>query len=108
MVAVLLVACVMAGFAVAKRHSAISPAAVRPLRPGETLLLQYGQRAYQAGNYELARRLYVRAVRRDPTDREAQEDLGCALLKLGVADSAQVHFQQAHREAHAACNKSGD
>jgi Flp pilus assembly protein TadD len=75
----------------------------RPLRPDALVLRQYGHRAYQSGDFELARRFYVRAVRLEPTDRDAQEDLGCALLKLGGADSARSHFLLAHRERPSGC-----
>lgn len=100
--AVFMAACVVAGFAVAKRRATGSVMG-RPLRPDALVLRQYGHRAYQSGDFELARRFYVRAVRLEPTDRDAQEDLGCALLKLGGADSARSHFLLAHRERPSAC-----
>lgn len=49
-------------------------------------------KAYRAGDYELARRLFVRAVALDPTDAQLHQQLGCALLKLGSADSARAEF----------------
>jgi predicted Ser/Thr protein kinase len=55
-----------------------------------------GGKAYQDGDYELARRFFVRAVTADPGDRRAQQELGCALLKLGRVDSARAHFVLAH------------
>jgi len=103
--AVCLTACLVAGFAVARRHGTGGGAANPRVRPDALVLRQYGRRAYQAGDYELARRFYVRVVRLDATDRDAQEDLGCALLKLGGSDSAQSHFQLAHRERQAACGQ---
>jgi Flp pilus assembly protein TadD len=49
-------------------------------------------KAYRAGDYELARRLFVRAVALDPTDAQLHGQLGCTLLKLGSADSARAEF----------------
>jgi serine/threonine protein kinase len=46
-------------------------------------MLRYGRHAYQNGDYELARRFFVRAVTLDSTDRGARTDLACALGKLG-------------------------
>jgi serine/threonine protein kinase len=86
-----LAACLVAGFAVAKRHTS-GTATIPRTHPDATTLRRYGHRAYQAGDYELARRFYVRAVRLDPQshDPQAQQELGCALLKLGGTDSAQI------------------
>lgn len=66
------------------------------------MLRRNGHRAYLAGNYELARRFYVRAVRLDPENRDpqSQQELGCALLKLGSADSLQL----AHPGRKGFCN----
>jgi tetratricopeptide (TPR) repeat protein len=67
------------------------------------MLRRYGHRAYQAGDYEIARRFYVRAVRLDPAnqDPQAQQELGCALLKLGDADSTQL----GHPARKSLCNQ---
>ena len=85
--------CLIAGFAVAKRYTA-TPAAVatRWSPPDASTLRRYGHRAYIAGDYEIARRFYVRAVRLDPTngDAESQHELTCALAKLGTPDSTQL------------------
>jgi serine/threonine protein kinase len=89
--AICLAACLVAGFAVAKRRNT-GMVAVTPWRhPEAATLRRYGHRAYQTGDYEMARRFYVRAVRLDPEahDPQAQKELGCALLKLG-ADSTQI------------------
>jgi serine/threonine-protein kinase len=87
-----LAACLVAGFAVAKRHNTGTAATTPRTHPGAATLRRYGHRAYQAGDYELARRFYVRAVRLEPEnhDPQAQQELGCALLKLGGTDSAQI------------------
>jgi hypothetical protein len=46
-------------------------------------MLRVGRHAYQNGDYELARRFFVRAVTLDSSDRGARSDLACALVKLG-------------------------
>ena len=85
--------CLIAGFAVAKRYTA-TPATVatRWSPPDVSTLRRYGHRAYIAGDYEIARRFYVRAVRLDPTngDAQSQRELTCALAKLGTLDSTQL------------------
>jgi serine/threonine protein kinase len=84
--------CLVAGFAVTKRHNISTPAATSRPHPEAAILRRYGHHAYQAGDYELARRFYVRAVRLDPEnhDPQAQQELGCALLKLGRTDSTLI------------------
>jgi serine/threonine protein kinase len=97
-----LATCLIAGFAVARRYTATAaPTAARP-RPDAALLRRYGHRAYVAGDYEIARRFYVRAIRLDPANRDAQaqQELGCALVKLGSADSTQL----AHPVRKGACS----
>ena len=91
-VGICLAACLVAGFAVAKRHSPAPAATTTRPHPEAAVLRRYGHRAYQNGDYEMARRYYVRAVRLDPENRDpqAQQELGCALLKLGRADSTQI------------------
>jgi hypothetical protein len=101
--AVVVVAVVGAGFVVAARRAAAGGAGGHPVHLDGLQMRQIGHKAYQSGDYELARRFFVRAALIDPDDRDAQEDLGCALLKLGRADSARSHFQLAHREQHPAC-----
>ena len=66
------------------------------------MLRRYGHHAYENGDYEMARRFYVRAVRLDPEnqDPQAQSELGCALLKLGRTDSTQT----SHQVRATACN----
>ncbi len=58
-------------------------------------LRRIGARAYRDGDYELARRFFVRATIAAPDDRYAQEDLGCALLKLDRPRDAERHFRLA-------------
>jgi serine/threonine-protein kinase len=94
-----LAACLVAGFAVTNRHTTGAPTATARPHPEAAALRRYGHRAYLAGNYELARRFYVRAVRLDPEnqDPQARKELGCATLKLS-GDSAP------HPDPDAACS----
>ncbi|MFI5227986.1 MAG: tetratricopeptide repeat protein [Gemmatimonadales bacterium] len=46
-------------------------------------LREMGANLLAQGNYELARRFYVRAVQADATDKSAQGYLGCVLVRLG-------------------------
>ena len=58
-------------------HCSVAPRLDAPLTR------EAGGRAYQAGDYELARRFFVRAVLADPKDAAGQRELGCDYLKLG-------------------------
>ena len=60
-----------------------------------TELRNVGGRAYRSGDYELARRFFLRAVEAAPADRYAHEDLGCALLKLDRPLRAEEQFRVA-------------
>jgi serine/threonine protein kinase len=60
-----------------------------------TELRNVGGRAYRSGDYELARRFFLRAVQAAPADRYAHEDLGCALLKLDRPFRAEEQFRVA-------------
>jgi serine/threonine-protein kinase len=97
-----LATCLIAGFAVAKRYTAEPGRTASRPHPDAALLRRYGHRAYAGGDYEIARRFYVRAIRLDPVnhDAQAQQELGCALVKLGSADSTQL----AHPVRKSACN----
>lgn len=55
------------------------------------------------GEFELARRFYVRALTIDPTDRPAQGFLGCALSRLGRADEATRWLDRAGPGDWTAC-----
>jgi serine/threonine protein kinase len=84
--------CLIAGFAVAKRYTATPTAATRWLPPDASTLRRYGHRAYIAGDYEIARRFYLRAARLDPANGgpQPERELTCALAKLGTPDSTQL------------------
>jgi Flp pilus assembly protein TadD len=47
------------------------------------------------GNYELARRFYVRAVEADPTDKMAMGYLGCTLTRLNRLQEAASFLNRA-------------
>src|SRR6185503_8221009 len=48
-----------------------------------------------AGNYELSRRFYVRALQANPEDRTSQGFLGCTLVKLGRIDEGMLWMNRA-------------
>src|SRR5262249_22669687 len=55
-----------------------------------TALREMGALMLTQGNYELARRFYVRAVEAHPSDKTAQGSLGCTLMRLNrTADAAK-------------------
>ena len=58
-------------------------------------LREMGANLLTQGNYELARRFYVRAVQADPTDKTAQGYLGCALMRLNRASEATSFLNRA-------------
>ena len=56
-----------------------------------------------AGNYELSRRFYVRALQANPEDRTAQGFLGCTLIKLGRFDEGMRWMNRAGQGSWSAC-----
>ena len=58
-------------------------------------LREMGANLLTQGNYELARRFYVRAVQADPTDKTAQGYLGCTLMRLNRASEATGFLNRA-------------
>jgi tetratricopeptide (TPR) repeat protein len=56
-----------------------------------------------SGNYELARRFYVRALQADPEDRTSQGFLACTLVKLGRHDEAMRWMNRAGQGAWSGC-----
>jgi tetratricopeptide (TPR) repeat protein len=56
-----------------------------------------------AGNYELARRFYVRALEQNPDDRVAQGFLACTLIKLGRTDEAMRWMNRAGQGSWTSC-----
>jgi tetratricopeptide (TPR) repeat protein len=66
-------------------------------------LREMGSYLLAAGNYELSRRFYVRALQQSPDDRMAQGFLGCALIKLGRFDEGMRWMQRAGQGAWSRC-----
>lgn len=56
-----------------------------------------------AGNYELARRFYVRTLSADSSDRLAQGYLGCTLVKLGRIDEGTRWLSRAGQGSWSSC-----
>ena len=55
------------------------------------------------GNYEVARRFYVRALTANPEDRASQGFLGCTLIKLGRVDEGMKWMNRAGQGAWSGC-----
>ena len=62
-----------------------------------TALREMGSVLFAEGNFELARRFYVRALQVAPEDRLAQGFLGCSLVRLGRAAEGERFIQRAGR-----------
>jgi tetratricopeptide (TPR) repeat protein len=69
----------------------------------EIALREMGLVMFASGNYELARRFFVRAVLADPGDRAAQGYLGCALSRLNRTAEAMKFLNRAGTGAWSAC-----
>jgi tetratricopeptide (TPR) repeat protein len=63
--------------------------------PNALALREMGAYLLTTGNYELARRFYVRAVQADTSDKTAQGYLGCTLIRLGRRDEGQRWLNRA-------------
>ena len=72
-----------------------------PKTAGE--MLRIGHHAYRQGDYEIARRFFLRALTLDSANAPAQADLGCALQKLGRKSEAAPHFKAAGNAAQGEC-----
>lgn len=66
-------------------------------------LREMGSYLLTVGNYDLARRFYVRAIQADTTDRTAMGWLGCTLFKLGRPDEGQKWTNRAGAGAWDGC-----
>jgi tetratricopeptide (TPR) repeat protein len=72
--------------------------------PSNALALrEMGANLLAQGNYELARRFYVRAVQADPTDKSSQGYLGCVLMRLGRPTDAANFLTRAGPGAWSNC-----
>ena len=66
-------------------------------------LREMGSYLLAAGNFELARRFYVRALQVSPEDRSSQGFLGCALIKLGRTDEGVRWMNRAGQGSWSGC-----
>ena len=58
-------------------------------------LREMGLVLFSAGDYELSRRFFVRAITANPADNASQGYLGCALSRLNRLDEAQKFLARA-------------
>jgi tetratricopeptide (TPR) repeat protein len=68
-----------------------------------TALREMASYLLAAGNYEMARRFYVRALNERPDDRMSQGFLGCALIKLGRVDEGMRWINRAGQGSWTGC-----
>jgi tetratricopeptide (TPR) repeat protein len=72
--------------------------------PNNALALrEMGSYLFAAGNFDLARKFYIRALQANPSDRTAQGFLGCSMLRLGRAAEAQTWLSRAGQGSWSAC-----
>ena len=58
---------------------------------------------FSTGNYELARRFFIRALKANPADNASQGYLGCALARLNRLDEAQRFITRAGPGGWSSC-----
>lgn len=68
-----------------------------------TALREMASYLFAAGNFELSRRFYVRALTINPDDRASQGFLGCALLRLGRTDEGMRWLNRAGQGTWSGC-----
>lgn len=74
------------------------------LEPNNAIALrEMGLILFSAGNYELARRFFVRALQNNPADNASQGYLGCALARLNRADEARSFLSRAGPGSWTSC-----
>ncbi len=66
-------------------------------------LREMGLVLFSAGNYELSRRFFVRALSSNPEDKASMGYLGCALARLNRVDEAQRFISRAGSGAWSSC-----
>ncbi len=78
------------------------------LEPGNPLALrEMGLILFSAGDYELSRRFFVRAVNANPEDKASQGYLGCSLARLNRVAEAQRFISRAGPGSWSTCLPSG-
>ncbi len=74
------------------------------LEPGNAIALrEMGLILFSAGNYEVSRRFFIRALEANPADNASQGYLGCALSRLNRLDEAQRFLSRAGRGSWSSC-----
>jgi tetratricopeptide (TPR) repeat protein len=74
------------------------------LEPNNAVALrEMGLILFSAGNYELSRRFFVRALNANPEDKASMGYLGCALARLNRFDEAQRFISRAGSGAWSSC-----
>ena len=74
------------------------------LEPANAIALrEMGLILFSAGNYELARRFFVRALTNNPNDKASQGYLGCALARLNRFEEAQRFITRAGPGSWSSC-----
>jgi tetratricopeptide (TPR) repeat protein len=74
------------------------------LEPNNAIALrEMGLILFSAGNYELSRRFFVRALNANPEDKASMGYLGCALARLNRFDEAQRFISRAGSGAWSSC-----
>jgi len=66
-------------------------------------LREMGLILFSAGNYELARRFFIRALQGNPADNASQGYLGCALARLNRPAEAQRFLSRAGPGSWTSC-----
>ena len=74
------------------------------LEPKNAIALrEMGLILFSAGNYELARRFFVRSLTENPEDKASMGYLGCSLARLNRFDEAQRFIERAGSGAWSSC-----
>ena len=74
------------------------------LEPNNGIALrEMGLILFSAGNYELSRRFFVRALTNNPEDKASQGYLGCALARLNRFEEAQRFISRAGPGSWSSC-----
>ncbi len=78
------------------------------LEPGNAVALrEMGLILFSAGNYELSRRFFVRALNVNPDDKASMGYLGCALSRLNRFDEATKFINRAGPGSWSTCLPAG-
>jgi len=77
--------------------------AIRLDSKNATGLREMGLILFSTGDYELARRFFVRAIQVNPADNASQGYLGCALARLNRMEEAQRFLSRAGNGVWSTC-----